>query len=499
MPTPALGDQTADLVFGQGASGTDFTDHACDIDADNVTAVGMCNPLSVAVDGLGNLYVGDDGDHRVLEFNQPLAAPDPDTGAGDVTADLVFGQGSSGTDFTDTTCYDGVGENPAPSADGICDLNAIVLDSLGDLYVTDVSNSRVLEYLSPLPAGGGSPGTPGSSGDVTADFVFGQNGSFATGICGGPATSGIAPSGSVLCQPDGVTLDGAGDVFVADSSNNRVLEYPTPDLSPDSPPPVAALVLGEMDLAHNGVNNPTAAALQLPQGVAIDSSATPNHLYVADSVNNRVLGWMNAAGFTNDQPADIVIGQPDPLSVNCNDGFAGGDSNGLGADSLCDPADVAVDAAGNLYVADAGDHRVLEYATPFSAGSPFGLSAGLVFGQNGSFTSNQCNFGTDTISASSMCFPQGVAVDASANLYVSDTNNDRVLEFNQPLAAPNMITGIGDTVADTVFGQGDSSAPGSATAPVSTPTRYAIRAVWRQTRPATCSSPTRAMRASSRI
>ena len=331
---------------------------------------------------------------------------------------------------------------------------------------------------------------------MTADIVFGQNGSFATGICGGTAASGIAPSGFVLCQPDGVTLDGAGDVFVADSSNNRVLEYPTPQ----SIPPVASLVLGQMDLAHNGVNNPTAAALQLPQGVAIDSSATPNHLYVADSVNNRVLGWANAAGFTNDQPADIVIGQPDPLSVNCNDGLAVGDSNGLGADSLCNPADVAVDGAGNLYVADAGDHRVLEYATPFSAGSPFGLSASLVFGQNGSFISNQCNFGTATISASSMCFPEGVAVDASADLYVSDTDNDRVLEFNQPLAAPNMLTGAGDTVADSVFGQGGLfSSAGSATAPVSMPTRYAIRAAWQPIPPATCSSPTRAMRASSPI
>ena len=70
------GDAIADLVFGQGASGTDFTSNACDINGGNASSVGMCNPLSVAVDGLGNVYVGDDGDHRVLEFNQPLAAPD---------------------------------------------------------------------------------------------------------------------------------------------------------------------------------------------------------------------------------------------------------------------------------------------------------------------------------------------------------------------------------------------------------------------------------------
>ena len=63
----------------------------------------------------------------------------------------------------------------------------MALDSVGDLFVTDINNSRVLEYLNPLAAGGGSPGTPGSAGDVTADFVFGQNGSFTAGICGGAA------------------------------------------------------------------------------------------------------------------------------------------------------------------------------------------------------------------------------------------------------------------------------------------------------------------------
>ena len=446
-PATGVGDTIADLVFGQGATGADFTDHACD--TGSPSAVGMCNPMSVAVDGSGNVYVGDDGDHRVLEFNQPLAAPNPATGVGDVTADLVFGQGSSGADFTGALCHDGVSGDPSPSADGICNLSGLAVDSAGDLFVTDISNSRVLEYMNPLAAGGGSPGTPGGSGDVTADVVFGQAGSFSSGACGGTAGSGIAPSGSVLCLPDGVAVDGWGDVFVADASNSRVLEY----TSPLSSPPIANAVLGEVDLVHNGINNPTAAALQMPEGVAIDSSGGSNHLYVADSANNRVLGWNDAGAFVTGSSADIVIGQPDALSVACNDGVALGDLSGVGPDSLCDPVAVAVDGSGNLYVADALNNRVLEYGAPFSAGSPVGLSANLVFGQDGSFTTTGCNLGTDTINASSMCLPEGLALDTVGDLFVSDQSNNRVLEFNQPLATPNLSTGAGDTVADNVFGQ----------------------------------------------
>ena len=115
------------------------------------------------------------------------------TGAGDVTADRVFGQGSSGTDFTDIICYDGFSSNPAPSADGICNLSGLALDSAGDLFVTDINNSRVLEYLNPIAAGGGTPGTPGSAGDVTADVVFGQNGSFTAGSAAASA-AGLLPA-----------------------------------------------------------------------------------------------------------------------------------------------------------------------------------------------------------------------------------------------------------------------------------------------------------------
>ena len=134
----------------------------------------------------------------------------------------------------------------------------------------------------------------------------------------------------------------------------------------------------------------------------------------------------------NGAPADLVIGQPDFLSSGCN---------ATSAASLCKPTGVAVDASGNLYVADGGNSRVLEYTNPFTACAGVfpcvGGPASLVFGQGGSFTSNTCDSDTEDSGSTSidLCSPIGVAVDASGNLYVADSGNNRVLEYNTPLTA----------------------------------------------------------------
>src|SRR5206468_9593666 len=135
---------------------------------------------------------------------------------------------------------------------------------------------------------------------------------------------------------------------------------------------------------------------------------------------------------TNADPADLVIGQPDFFSFACNNG-------GVRANSLCSPRGVALDGAGNLYVADTDNRRVLEYDTPFTSGT----TADRVFGQGGSFTSNLCNNGG--LSANSLCSPRHVALDGAGNLYVADTDNNRVLEYDTPLNS--------GTTADRVFGR----------------------------------------------
>ncbi len=138
-----------------------------------------------------------------------------------------------------------------------------------------------------------------------------------------------------------------------------------------------------------------------------------------------------------------------------------GQINGLGgtasASTLCSPEGIAVDGSGNLYIADTDNQCVLEYANPFAAcGNTFpnvGGAAKLVLGQGNSFTSNACDFDTgggffDPASAIDLCYPTGVAVDGGGNLYIADSSNRRVVEYNFPLS-----TGA---AASVVFGQGGS-------------------------------------------
>src|SRR5271170_5295327 len=102
---------------------------------------------------------------------------------------------------------------------------------------------------------------------------------------------------------------------------------------------IADAVLGQIDFSHNGSNNPGATSLNSPSQMAVDLN---DSLYVVDGSNSRILGWLDATGFTNGQPADIEIGQPDFQTTLCNSG-------GVSASSLCLPGGVAVDAAGNLW------------------------------------------------------------------------------------------------------------------------------------------------------
>ena len=169
-----------------------------------------------------------------------------------------------------------------------------------------------------------------------------------------------------------------------------------------------------------------------PRSVALDTSVTPNILYVADTGNNRVLAWKNASAIASGSFADMIIGQPDHYSTS-----AQGPSAGIASAVsyyLNSPVAVAVDSKGNLYIVDAGNNRVLRFPKPFSQGSGI-HPPDLVIGQTtlNSSVANQAlaapTAGSIFLSSGGTTFRSGLAFDSQGNLWFSDAGNNRVLRY----------------------------------------------------------------------
>src|ERR1700730_12847934 len=120
-----------------------------------------------------------------------------------------------------------------------------------------------------------------------------------------------------------------------------------------------------------------------PQGLAIDSTVTPPVLYISDPGNNRVLAWRNASSFSFGAMADFVIGQKDFFSTT---GLGPGTASP--SSGLRNPAGLAVDKSGNLYVIDTGNNRILRFPQPYN--QPVQPLPDLVIGQTG-YSCNTCN------------------------------------------------------------------------------------------------------------
>ncbi|HLI80460.1 MAG TPA: hypothetical protein VKV03_10785 [Candidatus Binataceae bacterium] len=146
--------------------------------------------------------------------------------------------------------------------------------------------------------------------------------------------------------------------------------------------------LGQVDLNHNTLDFGGPTALFSPLAVAVDTSVTPNRVYVVDTGNHRVLGYADETRLAPGVSPDLVIGQPDLFSAILN---LASPNNSI----LTSPVSAAVDHAGNLYVSDWADNRVLEYDDPFAqCGGTFpcvNAGAQRVLGQLGSFGTTYCD------------------------------------------------------------------------------------------------------------
>jgi hypothetical protein len=262
----------------------------------------------------------------------------------------------------------------------------------GSVYVADQGNNRILGWDAP-PTGLGEP----------ADFVLGQV-DFVTGTPGVSATK--------LDDPSSCWVAG-GSLFVADTSNSRVLIFGGPPNATNAP---ASVALGKPDLTTTG-SSTGQAGLNFPEDVCVAAG----RIVVADNVNDRVMIW-NGVPSSSGAAAQTVVGQPDFVTT----------SPGTTANKLSSPNGVWTDGT-RLVVADTGNHRVLIWTTfPTSNGQ----AADLVLGQS-DFVSNTGGSGAQKFNS-----PWSVASDG-VQLFVADRGNNRVLVFSPfPTTSNAAATGV---------------------------------------------------------
>jgi len=518
-PFEQTGSQLPDLVIGQASFSTSGVNQG-GISAATLALTSTSGSTMAALqafvtfDASGNLWVSDAGNNRVLRFNASVlgsqAAPGP-------PADLVLGQ----TDFV-TGAYSAPASNPLTSLTSFTTPTGIAFDTAGRLFVAEsisTRRGRILMWSPPFYTGqpasrllgvdnsnppppaisefqlGASPGglfpVGGAIGAVdtlnSRILIFPPveqwtpNATYqaAVEVAGQPDFSSNSSNlENPTAGPSGFSGPGAAaffgsELYVVDSFNNRVVVMPQnamPQNGGNFGP--ATRVLGQDLMTLNAPNLVEGREFDFggangngfDAGVAVDPNSTPPHLYVADTYNNRILGYNDLRAVQTGAKADLVIGQPDFQQVLVN--YPANKANQPTASGLFLPTGLAVDSSGNLYVADRGNGRVLRFPQPFAKYTPGQLEqADLVLGQSG-FTSSKITDATDR----TMAAPYGLAFTVEEGLLVSDPALNRVLYFEGPLA--QLTSGMS---AGMVFGQPDfnSSASGPGFGQMSVPRHIA--------------------------
>jgi uncharacterized protein (TIGR03437 family) len=388
-------------------------------------------PMGVAADKNGNVYIADTGDnvvrvvgpdgiiHRFAgdtygsyggDYGDPLLAEvhTPSDVAVDSngavyiadTANALVRKVAGGAIITyagtpGTFSY--AGDDGLATKAGLMTPVAIGLDSSGNLYIVDQSDSRIRMVDSK-----GNITTVAGNG--TADFAGD----------GGKATA------AQLNTPSGVAADTSGNMYIADSANYRIRKVSSGNIS---------TVAGDGHLSFSGENIlATNAQLNSPHGVAVDSAG---NLYLSDTSNNVVRRVGTDGKISTLAGPSAQMNSPHGLAVDAASNVyvadtgnarvlkitpSGGVTTAAAADTaqLVSPTGVAVDKAGNLYIADMGNNRVRKVSAAGTVTTVAGTGVQGFAGDGQPATSAQLNG------------PRGVAVDSAGNVYIADTGNNAV-------------------------------------------------------------------------
>jgi uncharacterized protein (TIGR03437 family) len=330
-------------------------------DGNPATSAELDAPEGVAVDASGNLYIADSQNYRIREVS----------GSNGIIT-TIAGIGAPG--------YSGDG-GPATSAQ-MSSPSSVAVDASGNVYFADRANARVRRI---------------SSGGGTISSAAGNGASGYSGD-GGPAVD------AQLDSPSAVAV-GETNIYIADTGNARVRVV--------SSARTITTLAGNGTAGYSGDGGPAAdAQLNFPEAIATDSAG---NVYISDTGNGRVRK-ISAGG---------VISS---IAGNGSTGYSG-DGGPATRAALNYPTGLALDAAGNLYIADSGNSRIRKVST-----------TGVITTVAGSGILGYAGDGGPPASAA-LNYPNGVALDAAGDLYIADTGNSVIREVSAA-GVINTVAGI---------------------------------------------------------
>jgi sugar lactone lactonase YvrE len=355
--------------FEGSTDGTDSVSHSGSADGRGSEARFYC-PNNVAVDSAGNVFVADTRNHTIRKVTPDgvvttLAGCPGAKGMNDDTVGMVPWLGPDGEPL-DGPGASGTNDGTSTAARFYAP-KGVAVDSADNLLVADSYNNTIRQVN---PAG------------------------FVTTLAGSAGNRGSADgTGSTVRfnEPDGVAVDNAGNLFVADTWNRAIRKV--------SPAGVVTTLVGKTrGLGGSADATGSAAGFSVPSGVAVDGAG---NLFVADWGNHAI--WRIT-------PSGVVT----TLAGSASNDRVGGYADGKGSTArFSHPSGIAVDSAGNLFVADSGN-SVVRKVTSAGVVTTIGGAVGVIGWADGIGSS-----------AHFYC-PSGIAVDRAGNLYVADSPNNRI-------------------------------------------------------------------------